>query len=200
MRMSSAATSVRSVRSAPPGDLRSDPTRPERGAADRNAAIDHIQVAAPTRSERVLQSASIGQMRDERPGILGEIESLGPRRAHNLEPPIRPVVDRVLALLDLLEAADARQNPELDEPHRFACRAVLLRVQIAPVGERHHLGRAGLESAVVAERVGMQEVARHDVRQRLDVLVRVERPLRSPDDPVVVEHTECSDPICSGSR
>jgi hypothetical protein len=34
----------------------------------------------------------------------------------------------------------------------------------------------------------MQEVTVDDVRQRLVVLVRVERPLGAGDDPVIVEH------------
>ena len=88
---------------------------------------------------------------------------------------------------------DARQDPELDEPHRLVGGAVLLRVQVAAVRERHDLGGARLELAVVAERVGVEEVALDDVRQRLDVLVRVERPLGAGDDPVVVEDAQRAD-------
>ena len=59
--------------------------------------------------------------------------------------------------------------------------------------ERHDLRRTGLEVPVVAERIGMQEVAFDDVGERLDVLVRVERPLGAGHDPIVVEHAERTD-------
>ncbi len=52
---------------------------------------------------------------------------------------------------------------------------------------------AGLETAVVAERIGMQGVALDDVRERLDVLVGVKRPLGAGDDPVVIEYAQCAD-------
>ena len=59
--------------------------------------------------------------------------------------------------------------------------------------ERHDLRRTGLEVAVVAEGVGMEEVAFDDVRERLDVPVRVERPLGAGHDPVVVEDAQRTD-------
>ena len=55
------------------------------------------------------------------------------------------------------------------------------------------MGGPGLELPVVAERIGMQEVAGDDVRVRLDVLVGMERPLGTRDDPIVVEDTEGTD-------
>jgi hypothetical protein len=63
-------------------------------------------------------------------------------------------------------------------------------VQVAAVRERHRLRGARPEPAVVPERVGMEELAADDVGQRLDVLVRMERPFAAGDDPVVIEHTQ----------
>jgi hypothetical protein len=80
-----------------------------------------------------------------------------------MEPTVRSVADAVLPLLHpRVEAPRARQDPELDEAQARLTGAVLLRVQIAPVRERHHLGRAGRQPPVVAERVGVQESALHD--------------------------------------
>jgi hypothetical protein len=56
--------------------------------------------------------------------------------------------------------------------------------------ERHDLGRTGLEVPVVAKGIVMEEVPLDDVGERLDVLVWVERPLGSGNDPIVVEDPE----------
>ena len=56
--------------------------------------------------------------------------------------------------------------------------------------ERHDLGRTRLEVPVVAQGIGMEEVALDDVGERLDVLVRVERPLGAGHDPIIVEDSE----------
>ena len=66
--------------------------------------------------------------------------------------------------------------------------------------ERHDLCGARLEPAVVAKRVGVQEVALDDVGERLDVLVWVERPLGAGHDPIVVEDAERPDAHLLGSR
>ena len=58
--------------------------------------------------------------------------------------------------------------------------------------ERHDLGGTRFEVPVVAEGIGMEEVACHDVGERLDVLVRVERPLSTGHDAVVVEDPQCA--------
>jgi hypothetical protein len=52
--------------------------RPEPVAVEVDAAIDNVQMAAASRTERVLQPASLRQVRDERPAVLGEVQSVGP--------------------------------------------------------------------------------------------------------------------------
>jgi hypothetical protein len=64
---------------------------------------------------------------------------------------------------------------------------------IAPVRERHDLRGAGGQLPVVREGIGVEEMAAHHVRQRLDVLVRVQRPLGAGDDPVIVEDAQRAD-------
>ena len=50
-------------------------------------------------------------MRYQGAGILRKVQSVGPHRAHDLEPAVRPVLDPVLALLDPgLKAANARKD------------------------------------------------------------------------------------------
>src|SRR6188508_513460 len=167
---------------------------PERVAVEGEAAVDDVEIAAAALDERMVEPARIGQVGDERAGVLGKVEAVSPGRTHDLEPSVHPILEAVLALLDAcLQAARGGQDPELDEPHRLVGRTVLLRMLVAPVRERHGLRGAGLETAVVAERIGVKERALDDVRQRLDVLVRMYRPFGAGDDAVVVEDPQRAD-------
>ena len=190
MRMSSAPTSVANPSSTSPVIFAASPVLSDSPSSD-SAPVDHVQVAAAPRTEGVLEPPAIGEVRDQRSRVLGEVQPVGAGRAHDLEPAVGAVLQPVLPLLHArLEAPNARQDPELDEAHGLVRGAVLLRVQVAPMRERHDLGRTGLEVPVVAEGIGMEEVALDDVGERLDVLVRVERPLGAGHDPIVVEDAE----------
>jgi hypothetical protein len=66
-------------------------------------------------------------------------------------------------------------------------------VFVAVRGERHDLGGARQQTPVIAEGVRVQKVALRDVRQRLDIAMRVHGPLRASDDAVVVEDSHRAD-------
>jgi hypothetical protein len=66
-------------------------------------------------------------------------------------------------------------------------------VFVAVRGERHDLGGARQQTPVIAEGVRVQKVALRDVRQRLDIAMRVHWPLRASDDAVVVEDPQRAD-------
>jgi hypothetical protein len=66
-------------------------------------------------------------------------------------------------------------------------------------------GRTALEVPVVAEGIGMEEVALDDVGEGLDVLVRVERPRGTGHAAPATMRSSLNTrsaptPICSGSR
>ena len=117
MRMSSAPTSVANSSSTSPMTFAASPVL-QRLAVERQSPVDHVQVAAAPRTEGVLEPPALGEVRDQRSGVLGEVQPVGAGRAHDLEPAVGAVLQPVLALLDArLEAPNARQDPELDEAH-----------------------------------------------------------------------------------
>jgi hypothetical protein len=129
----------------------------------------------------------------ERGGILVDLHDVAAAGTEDLQEPVAAIGFRELALLDVWrQGRRVRQEPELEEPHRFGRRAVPFRVQ-RPGPQRHPLHAAGQQRATVPERVGMRERPLDDVRDALDVGVRMHRPVGSRREPVVVEHAERPD-------
>jgi hypothetical protein len=105
-------------------------------------AVEHIQVTTATLTEVVADLVALGQAADQHTGVLGQVQPVGTGGTHDLQQPAGAVLDGVLALLHRrLKRGVARQDPELQEPHRLGRGAVALRVERPAAGEPHHLGR-----------------------------------------------------------
>src|SRR6266508_4124698 len=89
-----------------------------------------------------------------------------------------------------VESLLPRQDPHLDEPHRFGLGRVLLRVPAAPA-QRHPLGRPrGQDTVIAAQVVGVAELPLDHVGEPFDVPVGMHRPGHTGHQSVIVEHTQ----------
>ena len=167
--------------------------RRQRLVADRERALDQVQVAAAILAEGVRDLGAGGKGRDVDRRVLMDLHDVAALWPDHPQEPVGPVLPGELALLQArFQRGRVGQDPELEEPHRLGRRAVPLRMQRARA-ERHALDATGLELAAVAHRVGVLERALDDVGQAFDVGVRVHRPVGAGDEAVVVEDAERSD-------
>src|SRR6266511_2753669 len=112
------------------------------------------------------------------------------RRDHPEESTCPVFLGEHLLLHRGVESLLPRQDPHLDEPHRFGLGRVLLRVPAAPA-QRHPLGRPrGQDTVIAAQVVGVAELPLDHVGEPFDVPVGMHRPGHTGHQSVIVEHTQ----------
>src|SRR6476659_5910052 len=156
-------------------------------------SCDQVEIAGAILSERVLDLGTRLEGGDVRRRVLVDRDDVAALRPDHLEQPAEPILAGELPLLDARrQRGRVGEDPELEEAHRLGLRPVAFRVQGAGA-EGHPLDAAGLQRAVLSERIRVLEGPLDHVGESLDVSMRVHRPVGAGDQPVVVEDPQGPD-------